>query len=43
MAFFLESWLALPVTRSAYMTFSSAVLLGSSLKSWNTHPMLRRR
>ena len=31
-----------PCTRNAYATFSAAVRLGSSLKSWNTQPTLRR-
>src|SRR2546422_364434 len=32
-----------PSTSSAYPTFSSTVRLSSSLKSWKTTPMLRRR
>ena len=35
--------LDLPMTSSANATFSNAVLFGSSLKSWKTQPMLRRR
>ena len=31
------------MTSSANATFSNAVLFGSSLKSWKTQPMLRRR
>ena len=31
------------MTSSANATFSNTVLFGSSLKSWNTQPMLRRR
>ena len=33
----------LPCTCSAYATFWYTLRLGSSLKSWNTQPMLRRR
>ena len=32
----------LPITSSANATFCSTVLLGSSRKSWNTQPILRR-
>ena len=32
-----------PITSRAKATFSKTVLLGSSLKSWKTQPMLRRR
>ena len=31
------------MTSSANATFSNTVLFGRSLKSWNTHPMLRRK
>ena len=39
----LMTWRLLPMTSSANATFSNTVLFGSSLKSWNTQPMLRRR
>ena len=32
----------LPRTSSANATFSATVLVGSSRKSWKTHPMVRR-
>ena len=37
------TWRGRPITSSAKATFSATVLLDSSLKSWKTQPMLRRR